>query len=254
MRRTGSGQRCDRPRNPGGRLVRRRVGYYRALLGLIAVMFAGEITMHLTGSTWSRWLIAAIALAATGLALGAGLTTDDLGLSRSSLRRGAGWAAVIVIVVVLLIAAGLAVPPVRELFRNEAYTSLPWAMLSASVLIPLQTVVPEEVLFRGILLGALARRYRARVAVLTQALLFGLWHIVSSTGLTAGNPGIGDAVGDGTAGALLGVLGAVVFTTVAGVLFGWLRMRTGSLLPAIALHWAANGAGAIAAALAWQLP
>ncbi|GAC56200.1 hypothetical protein GOHSU_04_00690 [Gordonia hirsuta DSM 44140 = NBRC 16056] len=253
MRREWSSLRRGAPRTPGGRLVRRRVGFYRALLGLIAVMFAGEITMHFTGSTWSRWIIAAIALAATGLALGAGLTPDDLGLSRSSLRRGAGWAGVIVVVVVLVIAVGLAVPPIRELFRNEAYSSLPWAVLSALVLIPLQTVVPEELLFRGILLGALARRHRAWVAVLVQALLFGLWHIVSSTGLAAGNPGIGNTVGDGTAGVLLGVLGAVVFTTVAGALFGWLRMRTGSLLPSIAMHWAANGAGAIAAALAWQL-
>lgn len=242
----------DTPFVTAGRLVRRRVGYYRGLLALITVMFAGEASMHFTHWTWSRWIVAAIAATAIGLALGSGLTADDLGLSRASLRCGAGWAAIIVAAVVAVIAAGLAVPPVRELFRNEAYSSLSWALLSAVVLIPLQTVLPEELLFRGILLGALARRYRARIAILLQALLFGLWHVVSSTGLAAGNEGIGDAVGRGTAGLLLGVLGAVAFTTLAGLLLGWLRLRTGSLLPSIALHWAANGAGAIAAALAWR--
>ncbi len=236
----------------GGRLVRRRVGYYRALIALVVVMFAAEFTMHFTHSTWSRWIVAAVAVAATWLALGSGLRPRDLGLAREQLRRGAGWAAVIVAVVLVAIAAGLAIPAVRELFRNEAYTSLSWAVLSAFVLIPLQTVLPEELLFRGVLLGALARRHPARVAVGAQALLFGLWHVLSSTGLAAGNQGIGDAVGRGAGGVLLGVLGAVAFTTAAGLVFGWLRLRTGSLLPSIALHWAANGAGAVAAALAWR--
>ncbi|MFM9376720.1 lysostaphin resistance A-like protein [Gordonia sp. VNK21] len=106
---------------------------------------------------------------------------------------------------------------------------------------------------RGALLGALLRRHSVRTAVIAQALLFGLWHIVSSTGLSASNEGLGDAVGRGTIGTVLGVLGAVAFTTIAGLILGWLRVHTGSLLPCITLHWVANGAGAVASALAWQL-
>lgn len=237
----------------GRRLVARRLGFYRALIALVTAMFAAELTMHYTHGTWSRWIVAAAALAATILALGSGLTWADLGLGPATWGRGARWAAIIVVVVVAVIVAGLAIGPVRELFRNDAYSSLSWALLSAFVLIPLQTVLPEELLFRGVLLGALLRRHSDRAAIGAQALLFGLWHVVSSLGLADGNQGIGDAVGRGPVGVALGVLGAVAFTTIAGLIFGWLRVRTGSMLPAIALHWAANGAGAVAAAFAWQL-
>ncbi|UQE74013.1 CPBP family intramembrane metalloprotease [Gordonia sp. PP30] len=237
----------------GRRLVTRRVRFYHALIGLITVMFAAETVMHFTAGAASRWIVAGVALAAAGLAVGSGMTAADLGLARETLGRGLRWSAAIIAVVVVAIAAGLAIGPIRELFHNDAYRDLSWALLSAFVLIPWQTVVPEELLFRGVLLGALRRRHTERTAVIAQALLFGLWHVVSATGLSTGNRGIGDVVGAGPAGVVLGILGAVAFTTIAGLLFGWLRVRTGSLLPSIALHWAANGAGAVAAALAWKI-
>lgn len=240
--------------NRGRDLVTRRVRYYHALIALVTVMFAAELTVHFTRGTASAWLVAVVAVVATALALGSGLTFADLGLSRATLGRGLRYSAVIVAVTVAAIAVGLAVEPIRELFRNEAYTQVGAAVFASLVLIPLQTVIAEELLFRGVLFGALLRRHSARTALIVQALLFGLWHVLTSLGLSEGNEGVGDAVGRGPVGVALGVLAAVLFTTVAGLFFGWLRLRTGSILPAIALHWAANGAGAVAAALAWQLP
>jgi len=216
-------------------------------------MFLGEMTMHFTHGTWSRWIVTVIAAAATALAFMAGMRLRDLGLSRDTLAVGTRWAAVIIVVMVVVIGIGLLIPSVRDLFRNDSYKQLHWALLSAFVLIPLQTVIPEELLFRGIITGTLLKRHSARVAIGVQALLFGLWHVVSSTGLASGNQGIGSVVGGGTAGMLLGILGAVAFTGAAGVVLAWLRWRTGSLLPSLALHWVANGAGAIAAAIAWQI-
>ena len=237
----------------GTREVARRVRNWHLLIGLLVMMFAAEATMHLTHFTWSRWIIAAAAVIAVGLAVGSGLRADDLGFGRDTWATGARWAGGIAAVVVVVIAAAMAIPPVRDLFLNDAYRDLDAALVSAFVLIPLQTVIPEELLFRGAVTGALLRRMSAGAAVGVQAVIFGLWHIISSTGLAAGNDGIGDVVGSGTAGTVLGVLAAVAFTGIAGVVLGWLRVRTGSILPCIALHWAANGAGAIAAALAWQL-
>ena len=49
------------------------------------------------------------------------------------------------------------------------------------------------------------------------------------------------------------MLGAVIATAAAGLILGWLRDRTTSLLAPIALHWALNAIGAIGAAVAWQL-
>ncbi|MGO3328248.1 CPBP family intramembrane glutamic endopeptidase [Gordonia sp. (in: high G+C Gram-positive bacteria)] len=242
-----------RPSRSASQLVRRRVRYYHLLITLIAAVFAAETMMHFTHYTWSRWIVTITAIVAAALAVGSGLRTADLGLSPGTLARGARWSAAIVAVVVSAIGVALAVPPLRELFHNDAYRDLSWALFSALVLIPLQTVIPEELLFRGIVTGALLRRHSVAVAITVQAVLFGLWHIVSSIGLSEGNEGIGDVVGSGLAGQIFGVVGAVVFTGASGAVFGWLRIRTGSLLPCIALHWAANGAGAIAAAFAWQL-
>ncbi|NDK88520.1 CPBP family intramembrane metalloprotease [Gordonia desulfuricans] len=107
-------------------------------------------------------------------------------------------------------------------------------------------------LFRGALLGALLRVSSTRGALGIQALLFGAWHVGSSQGLTAGNDGLREIVGDGTFASLVGVLLAVAVTAAAGALLGWSRLRSGSLLAPMALHWAANGIGAVAAAMAWQ--
>ncbi|MFT3661602.1 MAG: CPBP family glutamic-type intramembrane protease [Gordonia sp. (in: high G+C Gram-positive bacteria)] len=219
---------------------------------LVATMFGAQAVTHRTDAPWSPWLIAAVAAAATAAAVESGLSTEELGLDPHALGRGLGWSAGVAATTAAGIAAGLAIPRVRGLFRNEDYPDLPGALRAALAEIPLRTVLPEEMLFRGVLLGLLLRTYPAQTAVPVQAALFGLWHVAGSLDLAAASPGIGDAVGRGRAGRALGAAGAVVFTGAAGIVFGRLRVGTGGLAPAVALHWAANGAGAVASALAWR--
>ena len=121
------------------------------------------------------------------------------------------------------------------------------------VIIPLQTVIPEELAFRGVLHGALNRAWGFRGVAAAGSLLFGLWHVATSLGLTSGNVGFTRMFGGGFAGQLAGVLLAVAATAAAGFVFTWLRRRSGSLLAPIALHWSLNGLGALAAALVWHL-
>ncbi len=194
----------------------------------------------------------------TALMLGAGalltgLTWHDLGLTLPQLRRGLPWAAVVVGVVVVIIAVAVAIPPLREFFLDERFRSARTALFAALVVIPLQTVLPEELLFRGVLQGALLRTWSAPVALTVGAVLFGLWHIASSLGLSGGNQGLRDVLGSGEAGKIGGVVLAVLATTAAGFAFGWLRYQTDSLLTPIALHWAINATGALGAAVAWRL-
>ena len=47
------------------------------------------------------------------------------------------------------------------------------------------------------------------------------------------------------------VLGTVLFTGLAGVVFCELRRRSGSLLASAGLHWATNGLGVLTAASVW---
>ena len=106
---------------------------------------------------------------------------------------------------------------------------------------------------RGVLHGALNRAWGFRGVAAAGSLLFGLWHIATSLGLTSSNVGFTRLFGGGVLGTVAGVVLAVAATAVAGFVFTWLRRRSGSLIAPIALHWSLNGLGALAAALVWHL-
>ncbi len=152
-----------------------------------------------------------------------------------------------------VIAIGALLPWTRPMFMNNNYATLSGALMASMIIIPLQTVIPEELAFRGVLHGALNRAWGFRGVAAAGSLLFGLWHIATSLGLTSSNVGFTRIFGGGLLGTVAGVVLAVAATGVAGFVFTWLRRRSGSLLAPIALHWSLNGMGALAAALVWHL-
>ena len=152
-----------------------------------------------------------------------------------------------------MIAVGALLPLTRPMFMNHHYATLSGALVASMIIIPLQTVIPEELAFRGVLHGALNRAWGFRGVAVAGSLLFGLWHIATSLGLTSSNVGFTRMFGGGFVGMLAGVMLAVVATAAAGFVFSWLRRRSGSLIAPIALHWSLNGVGALAAALVWHL-
>ena len=217
-----------------------------ALVGIEALIYAA-------GIQGVGWLVLVAGVLLVVVARLAGLSWTDLGFSPRTVPSGLRYGAIIICVVAVIAAVGVAFPPTRELFRNDRYTDLGAALTSALVIIPFRTVLGEELLFRGVLLGALLRGFSTKVALLIQALLFGLWHVMSSFGLASHNEGLRAVLGTGWLATVGGIALAVIVTGTAGLLLGWLRIRSQSMLAPIALHWAANGVGAIAAALAWHL-
>ncbi|MBU2666901.1 CPBP family intramembrane metalloprotease [Actinoplanes bogorensis] len=193
-----------------------------------------------------------VALVLVLLARRAGLTWHDLGLSRRTLVPGLKYAIGAILAVALVYAIGVALPLTRPAFHDVRYHLHPGAaLLTAFIVVPLGTVLLEEIAFRGVLLGLVNRHRGAVWASITSSVLFGLWHILPSLRLNSANQAVGSAVGSGLTGRVLAVLGAVAFTALAGLLLCELRRRSGSLLAAAALHWATNGLGLlIAAALA----
>jgi membrane protease YdiL (CAAX protease family) len=182
----------------------------------------------------------------------AGLSWAELGLGPGTWRRGLCWAGAEIGIVAVVLAAGAALPLTRAAFRDSRY-HLDWAqaLRTAFVLIPVGTVLLEEVAFRGVLWG-LFRRLRGTVAATAvSSLLFGVWHVLPSLGLAASNQAIGGAVGRGRSGQDVAVLGTVLFTAAAGVVFCELRRRSGSLLAPAGLHWAVNGLSVLASAAVW---
>ncbi|MFD3744456.1 CPBP family intramembrane glutamic endopeptidase [Nocardia sp. NPDC058633] len=222
-------------------------------IAVVVVVLAGtNLIAHFT-TAWANIVtvpIAAVALLA--LMRKRGLGWYELGLSPRHWKRGTVYALGAVAIVLTAVAVGALLPVTRPFFLADRYATISGALIASMIVIPLQTVIPEELAFRGVLHGTLDRVLGVRGLFAAGSLMFGLWHIASSFGLTAGNKGLADIVGGGVLGQAVGIALAVAATAAAGVVFTWLRRRSGSLLAPIALHWSLNGAGALAAALVWH--
>ena len=223
-------------------------------LGLVVlVLVVTNLVAHFT-TPWAS--VAAVPVAAVGLVAlvrAGGLDWADLGLGREHWKPGVAYALAAVAVVAPAIAVGVLLPLTRPMFLNSHYMTVSGALMASLVVIPLQTVIPEELAFRGVLQGVLHRAWGFRGAAVVGSLLFGLWHVATSLGLTGSNVGFTRLLGGGFVGMLAGVTLAVLATGTAGFVFSWLRRRSGSLIAPIALHWSLNGLGALAAALVWHL-
>lgn len=234
--------------------VLRDVRTYIDVAVVVAVLIGTNLVAHFT-TPWAN--IVVVPVAAVGLLTlvrSRGHSWAELGLGRDHWRSGAKYAAVAVVIVGAVIGIGLLLPLTRPMFLNSHYaTTISGALLASMVLIPLQTVIPEEIAFRGVLHGTLSRAWGFRGALAAGSLLFGLWHIATSLGLTSGNVGLTRVLGSGPLAQVAGVAGAVIATAAAGFVFTWLRRRSGSLLAPIALHWSLNGMGALAAVVVWHL-
>ncbi|GAA2514858.1 CPBP family intramembrane glutamic endopeptidase [Pilimelia columellifera] len=213
----------------------------------VAVAVATLVAVNLVAWAGPRHSVIVVgplsAAALVVLARRAGLSWAELGLGRRGLRAGAvaGAAAVAIVAVGYLAAAAL--PATRTAFLDERYQlSVGAAALTAFVIIPLATVLPEEIAFRGVLWGLVARACGPVWATGTTSALFGLWHVLPSLRLHQANAAVATVTGGGRAAA---VVGAVLFTGLAGVVLAELRRRTGSLLAPIGLHWATNGLGVL---------
>jgi sodium transport system permease protein len=94
--------------------------------------------------------------------------------------------------------------------------------LPAAVVVLTMAVTPaifEELFFRGFLLPALRTRTSPVAAIVLSAVAFGLFHGINPNPLAAER---------------------VLSSTLVGVLLGWVRWRTGTVLPGIVLHGVNN--------------
>lgn len=189
-------------------------------------------------------LIAALVL----IAWSAGATCVDLGLGRADMRAGLryGAGAFGVILLVLVVAA---VIPVTKGFLHDSRAQIGGGRLlyELGVSIVLLTAIPEELAFRGVLLGSALKLWgRWRASLVTSA-LFGLWHIAPTLHTMSDNRALGGA--SATAGGqVMLVLGSIAVTFAAGLIFCWLRLRSRSLIAPVMAHAATDG---LALAVAW---
>jgi membrane protease YdiL (CAAX protease family) len=155
------------------------------------------------------------------------ITKAPLGLRPPALGAGLRLGGYAASVVVVAVAASTGIPRVRA---SMAARELPDNPVSwVGVKIPIGTVWSEEAAYRGALKTLASDGFGRRTGRLVQATAFGLSHIPDAR--ESGEP----------------VLGTVIATGAAGLVFDWLAERSGSLAAAMLAHLAINEAGAAAA-------
>jgi membrane protease YdiL (CAAX protease family) len=90
--------------------------------------------------------------------------------------------------------------------------------IALAVVVALAAPIAEEIVFRGILWDVLERRFKPRTVFVLTSLIFACWHLRPFH---------------------------VLSLVPTSFLFGWLRLRTGSVLPSMAAHAVNNGIGAV---------
>jgi len=206
-----------------------------SIAAVVATLVAyNAIVNEALPAAWHGVAAALTALLLWWVARRAGLDGEAIGLSRSRVRSGLLWGAAASAVVVAGIATLAAIPATRSSFEEASIgamesSSLVWETV---VRIPTVTAGFEEFAFRGVLLGVLLLAMSLRWAVVVQAVLFGLWHVLPTHGP-------GSSWGE--------VVVAVGFTAIAGVVFAVLRQRSQSLLAPWLLHTATNSVTMLAA-------
>lgn len=213
-------------------------------LGLLALLLVVCNFAFAKSNGWSRWgwqVFSFIGLLSV-FKLG-GLTLADIGLDKSKVGSGFKYAAIAIVIILLAFLVAFLVQ--KSLFKDSRYEqSLRNAITASLFVVPLKTVLFEELAFRGIMPALLKDLGSSSwIILLVSSISFGLWHILTAPVTTS--------ITSGKHSHLL-IVGAVfVATCVAGAVFYYLRQQSGSLIAPIAVHWFINGTAIILAALSW---
>jgi membrane protease YdiL (CAAX protease family) len=217
------------------------------VVGTIGLLVVSNVVSNrfVTGWGYVPWNMAIAVVLVTAARRWDHLTWADLGLARRDLGRGLRWGFVLAGLVAIVYLVAVAVPDLRDLFRDRRVGQRSAAAMVAEVLvrIPIGTVLLEEVAFRGVLLAQIRRRIGAARALAAMALAFGLWHVLPAWGINKVNPVVQSADMSRAAA----VIGAVVATALAALPMGWVRLRSRSLVAPVCLHTATNSLGFLVA-------
>jgi uncharacterized protein len=180
-----------------------------------------------------------------------GVSWAHMGMYPGRLGRGIRIGLITALPVAAVVGLGTVVPGTRVYFRDERARGggTRHVLFEALVRIPLGTALPEEVIFRGALLGLFTQRHSPVAAASLSSILFGLWHVLPTLRTLPLNPAGARAHGNPkrTASA---VLAAVTATTLAGYGLAWLRFRSGSLAAPAVAHASLNATAYLAARFA----
>lgn len=211
------------------------------LVAVLCVLVVTDLVLF-DQSGWTVGVAVLASLVLLWLARSQGLTRADLGLSREHLPDGLRWGAAVSVVLLVGCVVAAQLPFLASAFDDDRTPDGTAAvLLKVLVVIPLRTVLLEELAFRGVIHGWVARARGERAALVWSSLAFGLWHVPPALLVIRTNEALEWAAGSVVLTAVV-VLGVVAGTAVAGWVLGWLRRRTGSLAAPALVHWSVNSA------------
>lgn len=219
----------------------------RCLTTIIAVLVVTDVVLTHESLLPTIGVAVVATLLVVVLAHRNGLDRGGFGFAPGSAARGLRWAGVAILVVAVAVSVFAALPWSESALDDVSTPTSPAAALvRVTLVIPLRTVLLEEIAFRGALWGVLERRLGHVRATGWSSLAFGFWHVPDALRLARENTAIEAAVGSSSLALVALVAGVVAVTALAGVVFCELRRRSGSLLAPIGFHWATNSAATIA--------
>jgi len=207
---------------------------------LVTLLVVVNITRSaVVPSSWHFVLNMSVGLAVVGIGLLAAMNPTEMGTAPADLAAGLRWGGTVFALITVGVLVGGALGLLGDERTQVSAASMAWRAL---VVIPIGTVVVEELAFRGVLQGLLDRLLTPTRTLAVGAILFGLWHVFPAWRGGAVQSDVADV------GRAAAVAGTLVATTAAGVGFGWLRQRSGSVVAPMLAHLATNS---VTFALSW---
>ena len=135
-----------------------------------------------------------VALVIVAVALRTGLDRRAMGLTGDRVRSGLAWGGG-AFGLVLAVVVGAALLPASSGFLDDDRARLGFGSLVFELVVSilLLTVIPEELTFRGVLLGAGSETWGPRKGAVASSAVFGLWHIAPTLNTAGGNAQLSDA-------------------------------------------------------------
>jgi uncharacterized protein len=224
----------------------------RAQVAAIAVVAGNDLLGYCLGRRAASAAVrSGAAVAVLAIAHGAGTSRAELGLGRNELSSGVRTGAVAGACAAGAVFAGAALPGTRSLFLDERAVAADRSggLAAELVRITLAAVPAEELTYRSALLGLRLGNGGRRSAVAWSSVLFGLSHVLptlSSMSRTA----LSGHLAQRPLRQAAFVGGNVAVTGLAGAVFAWLRLRSGSVVAPLLAHAALNDAALLASRLA----
>ncbi|MCA9350202.1 CPBP family intramembrane metalloprotease [Candidatus Nomurabacteria bacterium] len=232
-----------------------QTAYAQEIVLIILILLYSTVLAKSVPTKYHLYLNISITALAILLGFSFGLNVEQMGLALGKILPGIFIAFAAVVVIVLFTSIVATIPVLRRFFLgdNLAHASGKLITYEATIRVPFGTALIEEVLFRGVLLGLLLQHNSSLVAILISAIIFGLWHIFPTIAMLENNKILAKANKDLRRRKYGSIIGVVLITASAGVVFAWLRIISNSVVAPWLVHWSINSSGMLGIAIARKL-